>query len=435
MLRERPARGSGRARLERQVLGRGGRGAGPGLPLPGHRRALPRPHVALRAARYRSGGRGDARRPSCPSWSSPPTRPGSLRRVSDRRSRRDRRAARARGGPPRQHGVAPGRVSRGALLETQRQLAATGDIIVAGRDIGTVVLPDAELKLYLEVSIEERARRRAAERDLATGFARGRGHPGRPAPAGPRRQQPRRGAAARPGRCRSSSARTAGTSRTRWPRWSAIIRASGRAAGADEPMSEPQGLAPYPRSHRGPRPVRPAGHRPGPRGGPPDLPTRGPLIIAANHMSNADPPFVGGWLGPALERRPDLPGQGGALRRARWASSSVRSGQSRSRPAAATSAPTVPPRPSSTAAASWPSCPKARAASTASWVSPSRASRCWPRARARRSCRWASRARTGSWVAAPTCRPSARRITLRVGRPFSSAIPEGRGPAGRPGRC
>lgn len=56
---------------------------------------------------------------------------------------------------------------RGALLETQRQLAAVGRIIVAGRDIGTVVLPDAELKLYMEVSIEERARRRAAERDLA----------------------------------------------------------------------------------------------------------------------------------------------------------------------------------------------------------------------------------------------------------------------------
>lgn len=35
-----------------------------------------------------------------------------------------------------------------------------------------------------------------------------------------------------------------------------------------------------------------------------DLPTSGPLIIAANHMSNADPPFIGGWLAPALERRP-----------------------------------------------------------------------------------------------------------------------------------
>jgi cytidylate kinase len=58
---------------------------------------------------------------------------------------------------------------RAALLELQRDLAAEGRIIVAGRDIGTVVLPDAELKLYLEVSIEERARRRAAERDLDLG--------------------------------------------------------------------------------------------------------------------------------------------------------------------------------------------------------------------------------------------------------------------------
>lgn len=55
---------------------------------------------------------------------------------------------------------------RAALLRLQRDLAAAGRIIVAGRDIGTVVLPDAELKLYLEVSLEERARRRTAERDL-----------------------------------------------------------------------------------------------------------------------------------------------------------------------------------------------------------------------------------------------------------------------------
>jgi len=35
-----------------------------------------------------------------------------------------------------------------------------------------------------------------------------------------------------------------------------------------------------------------------------DLPTSGPLIVATNHMSNADPPLVGGWLLPALKRRP-----------------------------------------------------------------------------------------------------------------------------------
>lgn len=56
---------------------------------------------------------------------------------------------------------------RAALLMTQRSLAAEGHIIVAGRDIGTVVMPDADLKLYLQVSLEERARRRAQDRGLA----------------------------------------------------------------------------------------------------------------------------------------------------------------------------------------------------------------------------------------------------------------------------
>ena len=55
---------------------------------------------------------------------------------------------------------------RDALLMTQRSLAAEGRIIVAGRDIGSVVLPDADLKLYLDVSLEERARRRSSERGL-----------------------------------------------------------------------------------------------------------------------------------------------------------------------------------------------------------------------------------------------------------------------------
>jgi CMP/dCMP kinase len=53
---------------------------------------------------------------------------------------------------------------RAALLERQRALAASGGIVMAGRDIGTVVLPDADLKLFLDASVEERARRRAEER-------------------------------------------------------------------------------------------------------------------------------------------------------------------------------------------------------------------------------------------------------------------------------
>ena len=57
---------------------------------------------------------------------------------------------------------------REALLERQRALAAApGGIIMAGRDIGTVVLPDANLKIFLDASAEERARRRAEERGLA----------------------------------------------------------------------------------------------------------------------------------------------------------------------------------------------------------------------------------------------------------------------------
>jgi cytidylate kinase len=60
---------------------------------------------------------------------------------------------------------------RAALLGRQRALTAGGGIILAGRDIGTVVLPDARLKLYLDASVEERAARRIAERGLDPGGA------------------------------------------------------------------------------------------------------------------------------------------------------------------------------------------------------------------------------------------------------------------------
>jgi cytidylate kinase len=57
---------------------------------------------------------------------------------------------------------------RAALLQWQRDLAhAPGGIIMAGRDIGTVVLPDADLKIFLDASVEERARRRIHEREIA----------------------------------------------------------------------------------------------------------------------------------------------------------------------------------------------------------------------------------------------------------------------------
>jgi CMP/dCMP kinase len=53
-----------------------------------------------------------------------------------------------------------------ALLDRQRSLASPGGIVMAGRDIGTVVLPHADLKIFLDASVEERARRRTNERDI-----------------------------------------------------------------------------------------------------------------------------------------------------------------------------------------------------------------------------------------------------------------------------
>src|SRR5947209_2581725 len=52
---------------------------------------------------------------------------------------------------------------RAALVEKQRALIARGDWVAEGRDIGTVVAPGAELKVYLDADPAERARRPAAE--------------------------------------------------------------------------------------------------------------------------------------------------------------------------------------------------------------------------------------------------------------------------------
>ncbi|MFW6066727.1 MAG: (d)CMP kinase [Myxococcota bacterium] len=59
---------------------------------------------------------------------------------------------------------------RQALLDQQRSFGAEGGVVLEGRDIGTVVFPDAEVKVFLRASPEERARRRVEE-------LRGRGHP------------------------------------------------------------------------------------------------------------------------------------------------------------------------------------------------------------------------------------------------------------------
>jgi cytidylate kinase len=52
---------------------------------------------------------------------------------------------------------------RRALKEQQQRIGRRGGVVMAGRDIGTVVLPEADLKLYLDASVEERALRRFQE--------------------------------------------------------------------------------------------------------------------------------------------------------------------------------------------------------------------------------------------------------------------------------
>src|SRR2546430_13300411 len=53
---------------------------------------------------------------------------------------------------------------RAVMRERQRELGHQGNVVIEGRDIGTVVAPDAEVKVYLNADSATRARRRQAER-------------------------------------------------------------------------------------------------------------------------------------------------------------------------------------------------------------------------------------------------------------------------------
>jgi len=54
---------------------------------------------------------------------------------------------------------------RAAMVEQQRQLGASGNVVAEGRDIGTVVFPNAEVKIFLTADAEARAHRRAVQRE------------------------------------------------------------------------------------------------------------------------------------------------------------------------------------------------------------------------------------------------------------------------------
>jgi len=60
---------------------------------------------------------------------------------------------------------------RERMVQLQREFAEKGNVIAEGRDIGTVVFPNAKLKIFLVASIEERARRRVRETSGASGTA------------------------------------------------------------------------------------------------------------------------------------------------------------------------------------------------------------------------------------------------------------------------
>jgi cytidylate kinase len=59
---------------------------------------------------------------------------------------------------------------REALVARQRAIGADGGVVMEGRDIGTVVFPRAEVKIFLDASAEERARRRATDPAHAAGM-------------------------------------------------------------------------------------------------------------------------------------------------------------------------------------------------------------------------------------------------------------------------
>jgi cytidylate kinase len=197
---------------------------------------------------------------------------------------------------------------REALLERQRRIAAGGRIIMAGRDIGTVILPDADLKIYLNASPRERARRRADERGLD--------------PDGPeaaevladlrRRDEIDSSRAVSPLRA-ASDARVLVTDGNRFEQTVAAVvdavREAERTAERAPPERQAEGaiegqLTPLIRVIAwGARTVSRAVARLRIEGPIDEIPRHGPVILVANHASNADPVVIGAFLTPRLGRR------------------------------------------------------------------------------------------------------------------------------------
>jgi cytidylate kinase len=219
---------------------------------------------------------------------------------------------------------------RHALLERQRAIAADRRIIMAGRDVGTVVLPDADLKIFLDASAEERARRRALERGVdptspdgqeILAELRRRDQLDSTRPVAPLQQAP--------------DAVVLRTDGNTFEQTVDAVVATIRQGETPEPEAEgaAEAEAPAPASRRRPRAVLGAIRRG--RAKPTAIVSRkslllrfgswairqiagllarvrfegdltnlpsGSLIIAANHASSADPPLIGAFLNGRLDR-------------------------------------------------------------------------------------------------------------------------------------
>ncbi|HSO30165.1 MAG TPA: (d)CMP kinase [Candidatus Sulfomarinibacteraceae bacterium] len=234
---------------------------------------------------------------------------------------------------------------RAALLARQRRIAAAGRIVMAGRDIGTVVLPDAHLKLYLDATVEERARRRTQERGIGAGdpdateileALRRRDEIDRTRPVAPLRAAPDAIHLRTDG---NALATTVGLV------VEAIRRREAELASGDVPRTEPAtGVVPRTEPATGgdppaePVPLRAAAAKPRHRrpveptpiatrlnvvitvgsfvmrvlarlltrvrivGDVGAIPRTGAVIVVANHASNADPVLIGGFLNPRIGR-------------------------------------------------------------------------------------------------------------------------------------